>query len=58
MAEDTKDAVRKMRKTVGGIAESAPVLQISKAIERVGETVSEIHDRCRGWDDDLDRGFH
>ncbi len=41
MANDTKDAVRKIHKTTGGIAKSSPLLQISKAIERVGETVSE-----------------
>lgn len=41
MAEDAKDVVRKMRKTAGDIAKSSPVLQISRAIERVGETVSE-----------------
>ena len=41
MANDTKDAVRKIHKTTGGIVKSSPLLQISKAIERVGETVSE-----------------
>ncbi len=41
MANDTKDTVRKIHKTTGGIVKSSPLLQISKAIGHVGETVSE-----------------